>query len=143
MNNRVFILKTTKRHFDISSTGVFGDVVYLISEDEHIPSVFDTVAYQNALVTRLRAYDYDPTRDYVCVVGAMVPVTNFIVCVAKEWRIFKVLLFSSTENKYVERTFGSNRKGDEHGLADAATSKSTTSVQNDKLDVRRHVRSSQ
>jgi hypothetical protein len=103
--NKVILIQRPKHGLDISKAARYGDLTLIEDERGHYSSVFDINEYCEFLLSRLSELNYDPQKDYICVVGSMVNVCVALVCVARNFETFKVLLFNSVINDYVAREF--------------------------------------
>jgi len=102
---RVIFIEHPRQNINTSSAEKFGEIEYLFDVDSRRCSVFSTEFFQRHIKESLIEINYDPKVDYVCVAGSMVVLAIALVTIAKNYDDFKVLLFSSTENRYIERVF--------------------------------------
>lgn len=103
--SRVILFEKPRQNIDISHAESFGEVHYLFSDERRRCSAFNTDLFQATILKELDRMRYDPEEDYICIAGSMIVIAIGVVAVAKGYGDFKVLLFSSTENSYVERMF--------------------------------------
>ena len=106
--NKVILIEKPKPSIDIKKASSFGEFVYLFNGKDRRCSAFDTIKYQREMLRRLKAAEYDPENDYICVAGSVLILAICLVAISQVYDRFKVLLFSSTESRYVERVFDNN-----------------------------------
>jgi len=109
MTNRVFIVELPRTSLDVSTAKQFGDITYVFETSMRRCSVFKHDEFGNSVLEQLSAMNFDPISDYICAVGAMLPVMIALVAIAQTYDEFNVLLFNSVNGAYVNKRFN---KGD-------------------------------
>jgi hypothetical protein len=99
----VFVLAPTT--LNISSAEEYGDLTYIYTTNDRMPSVFSLNFGVDAL-SRMEDNNYDPDRDYVLVAGVHVALIQWISVVISEHEWCRGLLFDSTRDAYIDRTLG-------------------------------------
>ena len=100
---KVFIIEETRQDTDEASR--FGEIEVLFSQRDHRPSIWDASFYAEALKC-LEARGYDNKRDFLVVVGAMVPVVGVIAALLTEFGSIHVLFYDSRHRQYVDKELG-------------------------------------
>jgi len=106
--NKVFIIEHPRNNIDVSKSLAFGKIVYLFNREDRRCSAWDHKRFGRTVLGRLKELDYNPEEDYICIVGAMLIITNSIIAIAQKYETFTILLFNSIEDAYIPKTF---RKG--------------------------------
>lgn len=106
--SKIFIIEPPRHNIDVSKAQEYGDIVYVFDHDDRRCSVWSHVNFGNTVLRRLTELDFDPEEDSVCIVGAMVTVLIAVVAIAQHYDEFKVLLFNSVDDSYVQKRFDRN-----------------------------------
>jgi len=106
MRSRVFVVERPRPNIDLRCAEKFGELVLLFEAEDRRCSVFHSEQYGLAVLERLRAKNFDPLLDLLCVAGSMVPVTIAIAAAVLRYGRISVLLYNAAESSYVERTIG-------------------------------------
>ncbi len=106
--SKVFIIEPPRQNIDTNKAREYGDIVYVFDHDDRRCSVWSHVNFGNTVLRRLVELGFDPEEDFVCIVGAMVTVLIAVVAVAQHYDEFKVLLFNSVDDSYVQKRFDRN-----------------------------------
>ena len=104
---RVFIAECVSSHIDLSKAEKYGEVV-IVMKDRGAPAS-ETGAFLTRLQDRLDELKFDPTTDYFCVVGAILPVSISIAALLHRYDVISLLVYSTTTERYVERTIDFRR----------------------------------
>jgi len=102
---KVFIIEHPRNNIDVSKAADFGEIIYLFDKDDRRCSAWDHKRFGRRVLGRLKELGYNPTDDYICVVGAMLIVINSIIAIAQSHEAFTLLMFNSVENAYVSKAF--------------------------------------
>jgi hypothetical protein len=112
MTSRVFLPEETRSPFDLSSAEKFGALVTVFRPSARNrtltgakvkPSVFDVEAYAQRLLEELGNAQFDPRSDYVLMAGGLLSCAIAMMALAIRYRRFKMLVYNSTMNTYVEK----------------------------------------
>ncbi len=98
---RVFIYSTPE-NLGTDALEEFGRVIPL-ADANGVPALFDTDGQQHYLMQELRRWRYNPSRDYIAVVGAVVPNTLLLHLLGSYYESCKVLFFNAKTRTYIER----------------------------------------
>ena len=105
-NPRVFILEPC--HVDTAPAARYGELVTLLPGRRNSP--FDTREYEVEVLARLKAENYDPDEDIICLAGKIICVSVLCAAVAREYGAFGALLFDAGGCRYVRRVIGSSNQ---------------------------------
>ncbi len=106
--SRVFVIEHPRNRIDVSKAEEYGNIVYIFDNKERRCTAWLHVEYGQTILRRLKTYHFDPKIDFVCIVGAMLTITVYIIVVAQYYSEFKALLFDSRDNRYVQKKFDRN-----------------------------------
>lgn len=68
-------------------------------------NIFNIDSIIHKTISKLRAIEFIPSRDYICLTGQGQKLPIFLAAVASEYKEFKILMFDARESKYKERVF--------------------------------------
>jgi len=105
MTNKVILFERVKSNLDISSASEFGEITVVFGSGDRRCSAFNTKLYQETLLNRLNELKFERITDYICVAGSVLVISIGLITIAQAYSSFNVLLFSSTESRYVPRRF--------------------------------------
>jgi hypothetical protein len=100
---KVFIIEPLKPTTDISSAKTWGDIELLFKPNERRCGVFQHTKFGLEVVTRLTLANFDPTVDYICVVGSNVVLSISLLAIFSKYDEFIVLLYNAADSCYVNR----------------------------------------
>ena len=100
---KVFVLAPSEK--DVSKASMYGQIVFVFRPDERRPSVWDAEFALSAL-DRLEQEQYDPTNDYLLLVGNFIAIIAFVAAVAEQYYSPKALAFDMTRQTYVPIVLG-------------------------------------
>ena len=100
---RVFVIERTKSTMDLSTAAAYGELVVVFDRDHRRTSVFNTVAYGEAIRERLDELGFDPATDYICIVGSMVTTTVFAMATLVAYKCVNFLFFDAMHSSYIDR----------------------------------------
>ena len=80
--------------------------MYLFDEGDPRPSIFATDKLNAEIMKRLYAADYDPSVDFFCASGSLITVAICCAILGRTATDFRVVAFSSSEDRYVSMTLG-------------------------------------
>lgn len=100
---RVFMLMPHDKN--VRASRRFGELVVVFDKQESRPSIWDPSFLLEAL-DRMQDYQFDPQRDYILVVGSMVPVVMWCAAAFHRWPGTRILCFDIASGDYVARTLG-------------------------------------
>ena len=103
---RVFVIEKFRQNFDMSSVDKYGKIVTLIDSNVRRPSIFDVDLFQEAVLRLFEKHEFDPERDSVCVVGALITVVLTTSVLVERYGSINVLLYNSSQGEYVLRPLG-------------------------------------
>jgi len=106
--SRVFVIERPRNQIDVSKAEEYGDIVYVFDNENRRCSAWMHVEYGRMILRRLEACRFDSKIDFVCVAGAMLTVTIYVIVVAQYYDEFKVLFFDSRDDRYLQKTFNRN-----------------------------------
>ena len=101
---RVFIIEKPQVGKDVSTAEQYGKLVTIFDFNARRPSVFHPTEYVEQVIRRLKECDFDPTNDMILLCGALLPTSLLLTAVVNEFKEVRVLMFSSHESMYVEKT---------------------------------------
>jgi hypothetical protein len=110
---RVFVVQNAG-HFNVDPAKKFGDVIFLIDEDEHVYP-FDTEKLVQRFSDLLDEHDYDPELDFIAFTGPHILVALFFGIVMAYYENPKVLLYDAKTSSYNERIIRTPDKEAVHG----------------------------
>lgn len=102
--SRVFLVEVPRGNIDTASARNFGELTYIFEPDQRRSRVFDVDAYARDVLASLTALEFDPDRDYFALTGPVLPVNLSLYTILRRWGRVQVLMFVSTDSKYVSRT---------------------------------------
>ena len=108
---RVIIYEEVK--VDVSKAEKYGEIVYLFTEHDTRPSIWETEAFLAACSRRLSELKFSADDDYFAVVGSSVPLTLITNLIARKYKESKFLFWHSGIRDYLPRVI----KGDTNGEA--------------------------
>lgn len=106
--SKVFIIEPPRQNIDTSKAKEYGDIIYVFDHDDRRCSVWSHASFGQTVLQRLEELGFDPEKDSICVVGAMITVLIAVVAIAQRYEKFNVLLFNSIDDKYVQKLFNWN-----------------------------------
>jgi len=115
---RVFLIERLKPNIDVTPARQYGHLTYVFDSEDRRSSVFNCQRFGIELVNRLKALCFDPSTDYLCLAGSLIPVALSLSAIALTWSRVQVLLYSATETRYVIRDVGKEvwRENDGSGM---------------------------
>lgn len=119
---RVFMVERPRTSVDTSTAERYGHVTFIFGRRDRRCSVFNSSSYGAQIVERLELANFDPARDFVCVVGSMVTVVVALIAAACHYPYLRLLLYRANEGKgeYVIRKVGTAVwKGDSNATGDS------------------------
>lgn len=103
---RVFVVEPYKRPgIDITDLNEFGEVVYLFPLNGDRTSIFDE-EFGFDVLEKLDTYRFDPSTDFIAIVGPMVNVVLMIAAAVQEHSPLNVLAYNRCDSKYTTLTLG-------------------------------------
>ena len=103
--SRVFVIEPPKQFFDMSSAEKFGKIIYVFDHEDRRCSAWEHVKFGQTVLKRLKDFDFDNDKDFICVVGSMLTVSISIIAIAQHYSVFNALLFHSVDDSYVSKQF--------------------------------------
>lgn len=104
---RVFALEECNK--DISDAERFGSLVVLFNETTHRPSIWDDAIY-DTVRRRFKLLGFDPSRDYVLLVGPQTMIVAAIHYLSQTYDQYRVLFWHAAAKGYVPRVFTKDSK---------------------------------
>lgn len=103
--SRVFIIEQPKRHLDIESAKVYGDIHYLFSLKDRRASVLNTEMYISDILLHLNIAKFNIKKDYFCMAGSLLSVSQALLALSlySQGGKIKLLLFNSYNSLYEDR----------------------------------------
>lgn len=110
---RVFVVEKPKAHINISFCCQYGQIVYLFAKGDKRCSIFDVKEFGRAVLAKLEEHDFDPSEDYICIVGSLI--SSVLACVALScvWDGYRVLLHNAVDGTYTVEEIGFDVWGEE------------------------------
>lgn len=99
---KVYVIEPTRVDF-LEGLYPFGDVQVVFTENR--PSIFSD-DFKQAIRDAFHTLGFNAATDYVAIVGKQVPLVIMVAELVAEFGEITVLLFSSSERRYVPRTIG-------------------------------------
>lgn len=99
MSRRVFMLEADTKH-DVTRATRYGEIVSLFSRGEKQPSIWSQ-HFQDEILSRLRASNFNEYADYILGAGQQVPVLLMTSYVVATYENVNLLLFDSSNEEYV------------------------------------------
>jgi len=105
---KVFVIESLRRSVDLSKADSFGEIVYVFPRGFRRCGVFRHIEFGQTVLNRLHDLGFNSDEDFICIVGSMITVSIALVAIAQTHDVFKVLLFNSSDEMYIEKRFDSN-----------------------------------
>jgi len=107
--SRVFVVaEAVKSKFNVDGLRQFGEIVYLYSEHERKPTVYNGNAFASSLVARLNDAGFDPQVDYVAMVGRQIEVGYLFYIMGLLAGDIRILFFDAQKAEYSETLLNAN-----------------------------------
>ncbi len=106
--SRVFVIERPRNKIDVSKAEEYGDIIYIFDNEERRCTAWLHVEYGQMILGRLKTYHFDPKIDFICIAGAMLVITIYVIAVAQYYGEFKALLFDSRDDRYLQKKFNRN-----------------------------------
>lgn len=106
---KVFIIESPKIKMDIEDAERYGELITVFDHRTRRASVFNTDAYSEDLIERLRILGYDPETDHVAVIGSHVSLAVAIAAISIKYGRINLLLFRAGEEGYVSRSLNNEQ----------------------------------
>lgn len=100
-DRRVFILERDER-FDVTDAERYGRPVEIFLNGERKPPIWSN-SFLDEISDRMEIHDFKPERDYVVVVGQMVPVVLWLTHLVSMYDTVNLLLFDASQSEYVHK----------------------------------------
>ena len=101
--HRVFLIEDTD--LDISGLREYGTLTYLFNDSENRRS-FQDEKLDEQIISQFSRANFDPDKDYIAIVGKLIPVTITMTAVVSTYGCVKALAFDARTSQYVERELG-------------------------------------
>ncbi len=102
---KVILFEPVRPEIDVSSSEEFGEIVYLFNKHTHRCSAFNSNLFQETVLARLEEVGFNSDEDFICAAGSMLTLTVSLIGIARRYDSFNMLIFSSTEGRYIHRVF--------------------------------------
>lgn len=110
MSSRVFVIEECK--VDISALSEHGEVNYVYAPNSGRSSMWSQ-HFRNETLRRLEDAGFDPKRDYVAVVGAVVITTIIVGALIDKYGKITALLYDAVKKTYRPTCLGSTKLNQE------------------------------
>lgn len=106
--SRVFVFEQfDKSAIDTRKLADFGPVVFLFDRNiRQRAGLLNTDELTENILQALRAGNFDPDADLICLAGPMLAVVQLTAVAVSEWGAVKFLLWDSVQRVYTERELG-------------------------------------